>query len=66
MECSLLSPKYSNISKDAAYRKVLEVIDRSYDVGGNFEMLWHNSELYTDEQKALYLSILKHACRYTQ
>lgn len=66
MECALFSPKYSNVSKDTAYSKVLEVIDRIYDVGGNFEVLWHNSELYTGEQRALYVNILKHSYRYTQ
>lgn len=64
MECALFSPKYSSLQKDAAYQKVIEVIDSINSVGGKFEMLWHNSELYTEEQRRLYVNIIKHACRH--
>ena len=66
MECALLSVKYSHLNHEATYNKVEKIIDQISAVGGNFEMLWHNSELYSEELKSLYLKILRYACSRNQ
>ncbi len=59
MECSIMAQRYMNLGTgDAARAKFTELADRCKAVGGAFTLLWHNSELSTAAQRALYRDVL--------
>jgi hypothetical protein len=43
---------------ETAHKKFLQLKTACKHVGGYFTLLWHNSELTTPEQKALYESVV--------
>ena len=49
---------YMSLDGDAAVNAVVEMGRRTLRFGGDFSMLWHNSELETEDAKRLYLEIL--------
>ncbi len=62
MEGSVLG--YSKISNyDQARDYIIEMVDKCYSVGGNFSMLWHNSDLYNQERKDLYSEVLRYCSK---
>ena len=59
MECSVISPVYMGMGYTTESLKYMnELKKRCYKVGGNFTLLWHNSHLLTDEDRAFYLSLI--------
>ncbi len=62
MECSVTSKAYLNLGlSDAAAQEFKELILRCATVGGEFSLLWHNSELATQQQRSFYQSIVDFA-----
>lgn len=61
MEVSVMSAEYLGLrNPEAAFQKFAQLKDRCRKVGGNFTLLWHNSELITDQNKALYEQVVAH------
>lgn len=61
MEVSILSEDYMGIqSMEDAFNKFSKLKDMCRKVNGRFSLLWHNSELITDEHKELYQQIVAH------
>jgi len=59
MEQSVLSATYMGLDiEKAASAKFLELRETCRKVGGNFTLLWHNSELSQRNERELYRSIL--------
>ena len=59
MEGSILD--YSNIKNlKMAFSYIKNLIDQCYINNGNFSLLWHNSDLETDDKKQLYFDILNY------
>jgi hypothetical protein len=59
MESSVVAPRYMGLGTSAAaYDEFLRVKRACRRVGGNFTLLWHNSELRSEDHRALYLSVL--------
>lgn len=60
MECSVFSDKYMGIEADRALASIEQLKLRTIAFGGCFTILWHNSELVTNEQRNLYNSLCFH------
>ncbi|MBK67503.1 MAG: hypothetical protein CMP22_05160 [Rickettsiales bacterium] len=59
METTLVSEHYMNLGTgDKAYQKLLMLKNKCKDVGGNFTLLWHNSNLCDKDMRSLYQKIL--------
>jgi hypothetical protein len=59
MEASVLSEKYMACSNANAL-SIFEILkSRCHDLGGNFSVLWHNSEFLTEYQKKTYRELLR-------
>jgi len=59
MEASVLSHRYMNKSGNAeAYDVFKRLKDTCRAYSGDYTLLWHNSELTTDERRELYLAVL--------
>jgi hypothetical protein len=59
MECSVTAERYMNKGYgEEAFKVFKSLKDACKKYNGNFVLLWHNSELVTEEQKRLYLSVL--------
>lgn len=60
MECTITAERYMGLGKgDAAWAKILGIKNACRAVGGRFELLWHNSELLTEEDRILFVRALK-------
>jgi len=60
MEDSVLSPLYMNVSNPQEAFKIMADLKRTCrTLGGQFNLLWHNSELYQPRQRELYLRLLE-------
>lgn len=59
MENALLEAKSLHLSADAAYDTVKDLVTKVRRHGGCFTLLWHNSTLYTAQQRELYCQLLK-------
>jgi len=59
MDVSLLSSRYLGLDKVAAYDKVVKIKRECQKYEGDFTILWHNTELQTDEKRELYQAILQ-------
>lgn len=59
MECTVLGKNYLGLEPtDAARAHFLQLKHACRLVGGVFSLLWHNSELHTQEQRQLYETVL--------
>ena len=59
MDCSVIAERYLNLGlTDAAHNLFVNLKKSCQIVGGNFTLLWHNSELYNDELKMFYKNIV--------
>lgn len=57
MDDTLLS--YMNIEDSSmSFMYIKKLIDRCFFVGGEFSLLWHNTNLNTEEKRELYIRIL--------
>lgn len=54
MEGSLLSSSYMGLTDDEALDLLVRLRCAAEDTGGNFSLLWHNSELKTNSQRKLF------------
>lgn len=60
MEASVLSPTYMDVaSQEEAFRIMADLKRTCRALGGQFNLLWHNSELYEPQQRELYLRLLE-------
>lgn len=60
MEASVISPLYLGLGiGDAAFERFALLKQRCRAVSGTFSLLWHNSELTTQAQRALYERVLE-------
>jgi len=60
MEVSILDEKYMNMGTgDLAYEKIESLINLCKKYSGDFTLLWHNSQLFRDDDILLYKRILK-------
>lgn len=58
MEGSLLSPLYQKMSEDDALRTIEILKFRAMSFGGDFSLLWHNSDLESPEQIRVFSSAI--------
>ncbi len=59
MECSVLAPRYMNLgSGDIALKKFIQLKQSCRAVNGDFTLLWHNTLLERQQQRALYEHVL--------
>jgi hypothetical protein len=58
METSLFSSCYMGLSGRRALEKIVQLSDVCRRFGGQFTMLWHNDNLVTRHQKALYREVV--------
>ena len=58
MEASVLSPQYLGLEQAAAIQKFKDLKESCAKVGGQFVLLWHNSELYHKSSRDVYSEIL--------
>jgi hypothetical protein len=60
MEASVLSPTYMNVSSQENAFQIMADLKRTCRLlGGEFNLLWHNSELYEERQRELYRRLLE-------
>lgn len=60
MEASLLASNYMNLAHyPEAYNFATKLKQRALAYGGDFTLLWHNSHLKTEEDKALFSDLLR-------
>lgn len=60
MECSVMLPAYMGLGTgEAALAKFIQLRSACSAVRGCFTLLWHNSQLQTEEELALYLQVCK-------
>ncbi len=60
MEASVISRRYMNIKCiNEAYNYMYKVKKSCIGVGGNFNLLWHNSSLASPKHQELYKSLIK-------
>lgn len=59
MEGSLLSPLYLQLNNDEALEMATDLRHRTEKYGGEFSLLWHNSELETYRQRALFAALIR-------
>lgn len=57
MEQSLLAEQYMGLSDSNAARRAEIIRSRTEKMGGNFTLLWHNSELTRHSKKEIYLDM---------
>lgn len=57
MEGTIFSTQYLGLSQDDALEKVKTLKEACQQVQGQFVLLWHNSELYSEKLKSFYLEI---------
>lgn len=50
--------RYLNLNSEDTYNYIVDLKRECQKYNGNFTLLWHNTELFTNEQKELYTSIL--------
>jgi hypothetical protein len=59
MECTVLAKRYMNLgATPAAFDVFRQLKDRCRSVGGEFALLWHNSSLFSPDERALYSAIV--------
>lgn len=58
MDVSLISNRYMSLNYEDAYNEASKIVFECKKYNGDFTILWHNSELDTNEKTDLYLSIL--------
>jgi peptidoglycan/xylan/chitin deacetylase (PgdA/CDA1 family) len=58
MEGTVLSPKYLALDSAQATEKLIKLKTFCEKVGGQFGLLWHNSELYSDNLRNIYSEVL--------
>ncbi|RTR05141.1 hypothetical protein EKG36_07910 [Halomonas nitroreducens] len=59
MESSVIGASYLGLGTgEAAFERFVTLKSRCRAVGGSFTLLWHNSELVTTKQRALYERVL--------
>ncbi|MCG8295047.1 polysaccharide deacetylase family protein [Pseudomonas entomophila] len=58
MDVTLLSSSYLGLAEEEAYQLSMGLRDACKAVGGNFTLLWHNSNLQSVEERRLYSRIL--------
>lgn len=58
MEVSLLGKQYMNLRHDQAVRVGLQLRETCEKFGGDFTLLWHNSNLLTAQDKAAFLALI--------
>ena len=49
---------YMNLNSEDTYNYIVDLKRECQKYNGNFTLLWHNTELFSQEQRALYTSIL--------
>ena len=59
MEGSVLSSKYMNLGIEDAYDYIKGIKDKTKKHGGNFTLLWHDSNLKHDRFRDLYLNLIQ-------
>lgn len=60
MECTVMAERYMGLGCSPAARDEFLRLKRACRaVGGSFTLLWHNSELATEESRALYEEVLE-------
>lgn len=60
MECSVINYEYMNLGLgQKALEKLLDLKYKCKIIKGNFTLLWHNSDLTSENSKTLYKSILE-------
>ena len=60
MECSIFSEKYMNMDYSSnTFEYVNKIKYRSKKYGGNFTLLWHNSNLELKQDKAFFEEVIK-------
>lgn len=59
MDRTLTSPKYMNLNQAEAEHLVEKLANLCHKVSGNISLLWHNSQLATQDQKDFYVRLLK-------
>lgn len=55
MEATLLHEKYQKLSNENFITKIQYLMNKCKKYKGNFVLLWHNSSLYTNKLKELYI-----------
>lgn len=58
MDTTVLSKNYMNLDYSSIFKSFNDLHSKCKSVGGSFNFLWHNSELYNDSLKKLYSNIL--------
>jgi hypothetical protein len=58
MDCTVTADRYMKLGLDQAAQKIIELKDRCREVGGQFTILWHNTELADEKSRELYESVL--------
>ena len=58
MEDSLLGRRYRGLADDEALATFVELKEACFRVGGDFVLLWHNSELVSRARRELYTRLL--------
>ena len=60
MECTVMAPRYMGLgAADAALAKFVQLKNACQAVGGCFTLLWHNSQLDSAAERALYEAVLQ-------
>ena len=60
MECTVMAPRYMGLGAgDAALAKFVQLKNACQAVGGCFTLLWHNSQLDSAAERALYEAVLQ-------
>ncbi|MNX59287.1 hypothetical protein D3C86_901490 [compost metagenome] len=58
MECTVMAQNYLALGTgEAAYSKFTQLKNACQAVGGNFTLLWHNSQLELASERELYKSV---------
>lgn len=59
MECTVMAPRYMGLGTgEAALAKFDQLKSACHAVGGNFTLLWHNSQFETAAERGLYVALL--------
>lgn len=60
MECTIIDKKYMGLGLTPfAFEKLLQLKQACRTVGGKFTLLWHNKRLANQQERDLYVAILK-------
>ncbi len=63
MEGTLQNPRYMNLTPEKGLEKIKQIIDKVYEVNGNFTLLWHNTSFFIPEWRDwefVYIETLKY------